>query len=122
MGSIRSLKLVGKACGLLLSAMAEAGVDNDEAGLQAAQQSFAAAAETLGLQRLQFIKRSEYELKDLSRALQQLNRLQPLQKPRLLKALCACVSYDGVINPVEVELVRAIALNLDCPMPPLVMS
>jgi len=118
LGSIRSLKLVGKACGLLLSAMAEAGADNDES----AQQSFAAATNTLGLHRLQFVRRKEYELADLSRALQQLCRLQPLQKPRLLKALCTCVSHDGVIKPVEVELIRAIALNLDCPMPPLVLD
>jgi len=118
LGSIRSLKLVGKACGLLLSAMAEAGADNDEA----AQQCFVAATKTLGLHRLQFVSRDEYELVDLSRALQVLNRLQPLQKPRLLKALCACVSHDGVIKPVEVELIRAIALNLDCPMPPLVLN
>lgn len=118
LGSIRSLKLVGKACGLLLSAMAEAGADNDEA----ARQSFTAGVKTLGLQRLQFIRRDEYELADLSRALQVLNRLQPLQKPRLLKALCACVSHDDVIGPVEVELIRAIALNLDCPMPPLIIN
>ena len=118
LGSIRSLKLVGKACGLLLSAMAEAGADNDEA----ARQSFTMAAKTLGLQRLQFACRDEYELADLSRALQVLNRLQPLQKPRLLKALCVCVSHDEVIEPVEVELIRAIALNLDCPMPPLIIN
>ncbi len=118
LGSIRSLKLVGKACGLLLSAMAEAGAENDEAACQ----SFTMAAKTLGLQRLQFIRRDEYELADLSRALQVLNRLQPLQKPRLLKALCVCVSHDDVIKPVEVELIRAIALNLDCPMPPLIIN
>jgi len=122
LGSIRSIKLVGKACGLLLSAMALAGEDDTPEGLQAAQQSFTAAAQALGLQRLQFVSRNEYNLKDLSRVLQVLNRLRPLQKPRLLKALCACVSHDGVIKPVEVELVRAVALSLDCPMPPLVVS
>lgn len=118
LGSIRSLKLVGKACGLLLSAMAQAGADNDEA----AQQSFATATSILGLKRLQFVRRDEYDLTDLSRALQLLGRLQPLQKPRLLKALCACVTHDGEIKPIEVELIRAIALNLDCPMPPLVLE
>jgi len=122
LGSIRSLKLVGKACGLLLSAMAEAGAEKGEAGLQQAQQSFAVATKTLGLHRLQLVRRDEYELADLSRALQVLCRLQPLQKPRLLKALCACVTHDGEIKPVEVELIRAIALNLDCPMPPLVVN
>lgn len=122
LGSIRSLKLIGKACGLLLSAMAQAGVEEGDSGLEAAQQSFTAATATLGLQRLQFVTRDEYELTDLLRALQLLNRLQPLQKPRLLKALCTGVSHDGVIKPVEVELVRAIALNLDCPMPPLLLD
>jgi len=122
LGSIRSLKLVGKACGLLLSAMAEAGVDKGEAGLEQAQESFSAATKTLGLKRLQFVRRDEYELADLSRALQVLCRLQPLQKPRLLKALCVCVTHDGEIKPVEIELIRAIALNLDCPMPPFILD
>ena len=122
LGSIRSIKLVGKACGLLLSAMALAGEDETPEGLQAAQQSFSAAAQALGLQRLQFVNHNEYSLKDLSRALQVLNRLQPLQKPRLLKALCTCVTHDGVIKPVEVELVRAVAATLDCPMPPLMLD
>jgi len=118
LGAIRSLKLVGKACGLLLSAMAQAGADSDES----AHQAFSEAAQTLGLQRLQFVRRDEYALADLSRALQLLCRLQPLQKPRLLKALCACVTHDGQIKPVEIELIRAVALNLDCPMPPLVLQ
>lgn len=122
LGSIRSIKRVGKACGLLLSAIAEAGQDDAPEGPQAAQQSFLAATQALGLQRLQFVNRNEYSLDDLSRALQVLNRLQPLQKPRLLKALCACVTHDGVIKPVEVELVRAVAVTLDCPMPPLLLD
>ena len=116
LGSIRSLKLAGKACGLLLSAVAEAGAPEDEA---AARESFAAATQSLGLQRLSFVPRSEYSLKDLSRATQVLNRLQPLQKPRLLKALCRCVTHDNLIKPEEVEFVRAVSLSLDCPMPPL---
>lgn len=116
---IRSLKLVGKACGLLLSAVADAGAPGDEA---AAVQSFSEASASLGLRRLRFVPRSDYRLKDLSRATQVLNRLQPLQKPRLLKALCRCAAQDGKITPEEIELIRAVALSLDCPMPPLLAS
>ena len=121
--SIGSLKMVGKACGLVLSAVAEAGIDlNCADGEVEARESFHEAANKLGLPRLEFVTRREYGLKDLSVALKQLERLQPLQKPRLLKALCACVTYDNEIKPVEVELLRAIALTLDCPMPPLLLG
>jgi Zn-dependent protease with chaperone function len=39
-------------------------------------------------------------------------------KKRLLAALIAVVSHDGVVDPEEAELVRALASTLDCPMPP----
>jgi Zn-dependent protease with chaperone function len=39
-------------------------------------------------------------------------------KKRLLAALLAAVSHDGLVDPEEAELVRALASALDCPMPP----
>jgi len=45
------------------------------------------------------------------------NRLHPLQKPRLLKAVAHTVAADQQIRPLEVELVRAFAAALDCPAP-----
>lgn len=117
---IKSLKSVGKATELLLSAVAAAGADSPDKAME----SFNRAKEMLGLRRIQFVSQSghqsDYSLRDLSRALAILNRLRPLVKPKLLKALCQCVTYDGKVKPIEMELLRAISISLDCPMPPVV--
>jgi len=46
----------------------------------------------------------------------------PSLKERVLRACAAAVSADGVIQPAEAELLRAIADGLGCPMPPLAAS
>lgn len=117
-GRVGSFKTVAKATGLVLSALASAGAESEEAAMAA----FANGKELIGLPRLRFIRPGQYRLQDLSRAVTILNRLKPLLKPRLLKALCGSVSHDGVIKPLEVELVRAFADALDCPMPPLLIN
>lgn len=58
-------------------------------------------------------------LKRMDHAMRRLERLKPLQKPRLLKALARCIEHDGQVNVAEGELFRAVADILDCPMPPL---
>jgi uncharacterized tellurite resistance protein B-like protein len=42
-----------------------------------------------------------------------------VEKAKLVKACAACVLADKKIEPIEAELLRAIADTLDCPMPPL---
>ncbi|WP_462380317.1 M48 family metallopeptidase [Pseudomonas sp. Marseille-QA0892] len=59
------------------------------------------------------------DIRELDRAAQRLERLKPLDKPRLLKAMARCIEHDGQVNASEAELFRAIADMLDCPMPPL---
>lgn len=54
---------------------------------------------------------------ELDAALDQLALLRPLDKPKFLKALAACIESDNVITPEEAELFRAIADCLDCPVP-----
>jgi Zn-dependent protease with chaperone function/uncharacterized tellurite resistance protein B-like protein len=56
-----------------------------------------------------------------SHALAKLARLSPLLKRNIITACADCVVADGVIRPVELELLRAVAEILDCPMPPLVL-
>jgi Zn-dependent protease with chaperone function len=56
----------------------------------------------------------------INTALEKLRQLKPLEKPLLLKSLCIAVQADGIVEAREVELVRAIAESIDCPMPPLV--
>ena len=117
-GSIGSLRLVSKAAGLVLSAVASSGADNDDEAIE----SFNVAKSYLGLRRLKYSAPSQYQLRDLSQAVSLLNRLKPLLKPRVLKAMCLCVTHDGMIKADEVELVRALSASLDCPMPPLLLS
>ncbi|MGM0767060.1 MAG: M48 family metallopeptidase [Pseudomonadota bacterium] len=58
-------------------------------------------------------------LKELQGALRTLNRLSPLLKPAIIDACGHCVTHDGKVDPNEYELMRLVADQLDCPMPPL---
>jgi Zn-dependent protease with chaperone function len=58
-------------------------------------------------------------LKAFDAAIRRLERLRPLQKPLLLKAMARCIEHDAEVSVVEGELFRAVADILDCPMPPL---
>ena len=52
-------------------------------------------------------------------ALKRLNQLTPMLKKPLIEALEDAVTYDGKVHPQEIELLRAIAECLNCPIPPL---
>ncbi len=60
-----------------------------------------------------------FSVADLDSALKELEQLRPLDKPLLLKGLAAAMESDGTVTTQEVELFRAIADCLDCPVPPL---
>jgi Zn-dependent protease with chaperone function len=117
-GELGSLRLASKAIGLVLSAVASSGVDD----VKEAEAAFDMARDYLAMPRLKYSPRDQYSFKDLSRAVSVLNRLKPLLKPKLLKALCLSIAHDGVIKPVEIELIRALSACLDCPMPPVVLE
>lgn len=100
---------------LLLAAMARAGKADDEA---------AAAAFTAGLRELEgndvdAALPQKHDLRALDRALDDLAQLDPLQKPRLLKALLRSARVDQTVGIEEEELLRALGAALDCPTPPL---
>jgi len=58
------------------------------------------------------------DFRRLSRALAELGRLPPLQKPRVIKACAATVLADGRISPRQGALLQGIAAALECPLPP----
>jgi hypothetical protein len=58
----------------------------------------------------------------LTAALDKLNELAPMLKKSLIEACADCVIHDGKVLPGEAELLQAVALKLDCPMPPLVAT
>jgi Zn-dependent protease with chaperone function len=81
--------------------------------------AIAAAEKQLGSISLQKEANRSFSIAALESALKQLEQLRPLDKPLLLKALAAAMESDGEVKEEEVELFRAIADCLDCPVPPL---
>jgi Zn-dependent protease with chaperone function len=56
----------------------------------------------------------------IGEALERLRHLEPFAKPRVLKACLETAAADGKFHLAEVELVRAVAATLDCPLPPVI--
>jgi len=123
---VSNITMLGRSLGTILSVVSYAGVyenifenttiknQNSELAVRA---SFDAAAKKLGLMHLRLVNRQAITLDTFTQALALLNTLRPLQKPRVLKALATAVTHDNVVQPLELQLLRAIALSLDCPMP-----
>ncbi len=126
---VNNIKMLGRPLGVVLSVVAHAGVYEslfeETAGKTdtkelAVSESFFAAAAGLGLSHLPVTERSAISVDSFTHALSLLDMLRPLQKPRLLKALVVAITHDQLVRPLELQLLRAIALSLNCPMPPLV--
>ncbi len=101
---------------VILSVMAYVG-QQDQEEIEAA---FDAAAEALEFGELQLLEKNRISVADLDMAMQKLEMLTPLAKPKLLQACAVCVMHDQKISAVEAELLRAIASVLGCPMPPII--
>lgn len=106
------------ACSILLSALAWSGKQDsiDE------QTAFNAASTHLDKINIKLLDKKSLSLQKLNQAVDELARLKPLQKPKLLQACAACILADNTITQLEAELFRAFANTLDCPMPPLMVS
>jgi uncharacterized tellurite resistance protein B-like protein len=63
---------------------------------------------------------SELSSARIVEALERLRHLQPFEKPRVLKACVEAAAADGQFRLAEMELVRAVAATLDCPIPPVI--
>ncbi|MEZ5491303.1 MAG: M48 family metallopeptidase [Gammaproteobacteria bacterium] len=83
------------------------------------EQAFERARERLGNVQIKLRARKVLNFSVLDGALDKLTELKPLQKPALLKACVACIMADEKAAAIEVELLRAIGVSLDCPIPPL---
>lgn len=103
---------------LLLSVLTYAGQQEQVAR----EQAFSNGITVLEIGELTLVNENAVKLTDLDVALQKLEKLKPLAKPKLLHACAACVMRDQKIEPLEVELLRAFSDVLACPMPPLICS
>lgn len=61
------------------------------------------------------------QLQHLDPVLDQLAKVTPQIKKKIISACAETISFDGVINIEEGELLRAIADTLDCAIPPLIL-
>ncbi|WP_237057733.1 M48 family metallopeptidase [Microbulbifer sediminum] len=103
------------AATFLLAAMAHAG----NTDYLDAKRAFEAGLGALELERIPLPARRDITLARLDKAVAIAADERPLRKPRLLKAMAATMAHDGVIAAEEIELLRAVADSLDCPMPPI---
>ncbi len=101
---------------VLLSVMAYAG-QQEQSEIEGA---FAAASKALDFSELQLREKSRISVADLDMAMEKLEMLDPLAKPKLLQACATSVMHDQKISAVEAQLLRAIANVLGCPMPPII--
>lgn len=84
--------------------------------------AFNAAIKEIGLNNITIIEKSNISLTKFDLSLEQLDLLKPLLKEQLLKACLVSAMTDNKITSRELELVRAIADTLNCPIPPMQMT
>lgn len=108
-----SLSGTKEACTILLSlfavALKQEGVSKQEV--------FALAKEEIGWLDTDLLNDNGFTLQDLDLALDDLAKLKPQDKRTLIRACVAIVAADKYVSVEEVELLRAVADTLGCPMP-----
>ena len=112
----KDISQLQEACEVLLSILAHS---NEQKGLSVAEVFELGASKLSTL--LKLVPINEIDFEKLNAAIIDFQMLKPLQKPALLKACASCITADQKIAPIEAELFRAIAANIDCPMPPLII-
>jgi len=99
--------------GVVLTLLAHAG-HRDENQVSAA---FAAASAKMGLSINEPLERAQLNLESLDRALLRLQQAAPAIKEQLIRACATGILHDQRITSREIELLRAVADTLDCPIP-----
>jgi len=107
------LQQLGEQCSVLLSALARASQQDDDA-------AFEAGARQIPEANLRLLPREACDLNAFDKSLHDLAQVAPKQRARLVGACASCICADAAVNVTECELLRAICDMLDCPMPPLV--
>ncbi len=87
--------------------------------LTLAEHAFDRGKKAIGAGAFNFLPREELTLDRLNSAVDELMKLKPLLKPRILKGCAAIILADGETTRRGVEIFRTIAINMDCPAPPL---
>ncbi len=108
------LQKLGDQCSVLLSTLAHA----DNRGGDAAG-AFAKGAEKLSGVAVRLLPPEACGLETLSKALDELARVQEKKLKQVVAACAATICADREVTVAEAELLRGVCDMLDCPMPPL---
>lgn len=84
---------------------------------EAAKNAFELGKNEIGAKAFNFIPKNELSLNLLNDSLDQLMKLKPVLKPRILKACAKIILADGKTTRKGIELFRTISASLDCPVP-----
>jgi len=99
----------------VLSAIAHAGAEGDEAK---AASAFARGRDALSLDaEIALLPAASSAPQQLDAAINELARVSPFGKRNLIHACAEVAADDGVLDPDEVDLVRALGELWDCPVP-----
>ena len=109
------LKSVRAEVAIMLSLIAH--MEHSDA--EEAASAFRVGAAETGLDNLHLQPLESFNLDSLNAALDQLMKLKPLAKPRLLRACVAIILADDETTTTGIELVRTLSTCLNCPMPPM---
>jgi Zn-dependent protease with chaperone function/uncharacterized tellurite resistance protein B-like protein len=97
---------------ILFSALAKAGTDSD----REAEQAYSSSQSLLGGSPRPFLSESP-DLENLNDAIHFFNGRAWSEKDQLLKALIHCVTHNGKLSSMEMELLRAVTDTLHMPLP-----
>ncbi len=110
----QSLQSLGVHCATLLEALATVG----ERDGSMSRRMFTRGAAVLGLSSSSRQGKT-FPLKNIDRTLDHLIALKPKTKKRLIAACVVCICENNEVSTAEGELLRAVAVRLGCPVPPL---
>ncbi|MFK8051910.1 MAG: M48 family metallopeptidase [Woeseiaceae bacterium] len=106
----------GDAAQTLLWLVSQFGHDSQ----QAANAAYQTGNELLGLD--QKTPDRPISIAESANALRNLQGLIGRDQQKLIDALVATISHDGIINVAESEFMRMISVSLNCPLPPIIDS
>lgn len=104
-----------KASSTLISALAYAGSEQKER----IQDSFSAAKVALGMNQIELLPIEACGPSQINDAIDQLRKIKPGAKQRLISSCLEAISHDGKLEALEAELLRAVGESLEIPIPPL---
>jgi Zn-dependent protease with chaperone function len=79
-------------------------------------QAFKHGMAVLGLDAMQPLAEVDYPAEEFTRMTRTLAHASLVLKDKIMQALIVCAEHDGVINPIERELILAMAATIDAPI------